>query len=178
MLFRSTGRASASASSTTAPPKRPTADDVSLLGAAQQLELAAVTLYEKAIGVVNGWSAEQAAVMTTFRDSHLAFAHSLSALLGKPAPGSASAAVVAAFDAAFSGSATEVCASAARFESSAVATHGEVLAGLQGVNGAALVASIQIAEARHCTVLADLAGLTDDASLLVDEEAEPISVNG
>ena len=49
-----TGRASASASSTTAPPKRPTADDVSLLGAAQQLELAAVTLYEKAIGVEIG----------------------------------------------------------------------------------------------------------------------------
>lgn len=172
------GRAAASAATTTAPPKRPTSDDVVLLGAAQQLELAAVELYSLAIGTVNGWTAEQAAVMATFRDTHRAYAESLSALLGRAAPGTPSADVIAAFRSGFGGSPSEACVGAWKLESAAVATHGEIIGALQGVNGAALAASIQIAEARHCTVLADLAGLTDTASLLVDAEEAPIQVNG
>lgn len=177
-----TGRASASASTdaatTTAPPKRPTADDTALLGAAQQVELAAVALYEGAISGVSGWTEAQAAVMTTFRDAHLAYANSLSALLGKAAPGTAAESVLTKFQRTFVGDPAGVCAAAWSLESAAVATHGEVLGSLQGIDGAALVASIQIAEARHCTVLADLAGITDPALLLVDDEEAPLSVNG
>ena len=55
-------------------------------------------------------------------------------------------------------------------ESSAVATHAEVLDGLEGIDGAKLVASIFINEARFSTVLADLAGKTDISDLLVDTE--------
>ena len=71
-----------------------------------------------------------------------------------------------------------VFAAAQAFESSAVATHGDVIAKLQGTDGAALLASIQIAEARFCTALADLAGDTDPVTLLVDEEAESLVGRG
>jgi len=173
-----TGRAHASAATTTAPPKRPTADDTELLGAAQQVELAAVALYDSAIAGVSGWTAAQAAVMFTFRDAHLAYANSLSALLGRTAPGTAAASVISSYRGEFGGDPASVCGASWSLESAAVATHGDILGLLQGVEGAALVASIQIAEARHCTVLADLAGLTDTASLLVDDEEAPLAVNG
>jgi hypothetical protein len=59
-----------------------------------------------------------------------------------------------------------------------VATHLDLLAKLQGVNGAALVASIQISEARHVTALRTLAGITDEAELLVDTEADSLQGAG
>ncbi len=43
-------------------------------------------------------------------------------------------------------------------ESSAVATHIELLRQLEGIDGAKTVASILVVEARSSTVLADLAG--------------------
>lgn len=164
-------RADAADSTTTAPPKRPTADDITLLATAQQVELAATQLYTSAIADVKGWSDEQAAVMVSIREAHLAFSNSLSGLLGKAAPGTPLEAVLTAVGPTFKGDPTSVIKAAADLESTAVATHTDVLSKLQGVNGAALVASIQIAEARHTTVLRDLAGSSDLADLLVDTEA-------
>lgn len=59
-----------------------------------------------------------------------------------------------------------------------MAAHDEILGQLQGTNGAVLIASIQMAEARHCTALAALSGATDLAQLLVDDEADALQVNG
>ena len=39
-----------------------------------------------------------------------------------------------------------------------------------------MIASILIVEARHCAVLADLAGGGDDVDLLFENEGEPIAV--
>lgn len=172
------GRADAADSTTTAPPKRPTTDDVTLLATAQQVELAATKLYSDAITNVKGWSDDQAAVMVAMREAHLAFANSLSGLLGKPAPGTPLEAVLTAAGPGFQGDPTSVIKAAADLESTAVATHTDVLSKLQGVNGAALIASIQIAEARHTTVLRDLAGSSDLAELLVDTEAASLLGNG
>ena len=57
-------------------------------------------------------------------------------------------------------------------EATLVATHTDLIGQLEGTNGAALIASILITEARHCTVLAVIAGETDlDVLLLSDATA-------
>ena len=170
-----TGRASAAAA--TPPPKRPSADDVTLLAVAQQLEVTATALYTSAIKDVKGWTDEQAAVMVAMREAHLAFANSLSAILGKAAPGTPIEELLTSLASSFTGDATSVIKAAADLESAATATHTDVLGQLVGLDGAALVASIQIAEARHTTVLRSLAGSSDLAELLVDTEAASLLGN-
>jgi hypothetical protein len=179
------GRASASATTdstpgsttTTAPPLRPTDDDVTLLAYAQQLELTAAGLYQAAISGVAGWSDVQATVMTEMREAHLAYGNTLSGLLGKSAPSTRSEELFAQWKSKFTGGTDDVLKAAAELESAAVATHLDLLAKLQGVNGTVAVASIQVAEARHCTALLDLAGSTDLSELLVDTEADSLLGN-
>jgi hypothetical protein len=179
------GRAFASATTdstpgsttTTAPPLRPTDDDVTLLAYAQQLELTAAGLYQAAISGVAGWSDVQASVMTEMRESHLAYGNTLSGLLGKSAPGTRSEELFAAWKSKFGGSTDDVVKAAAELESAAVATYLDMLATLQGMNGASTVSSIMIAEARHGTALLELAGSTDLSELLVDTEADSLLGN-
>ena len=75
----------------------------------------------------------------------------------------------------FSGALADVLDAAYTLESMAVATHDDILGKLQGTDGAALVASILIVEARHGTVLASLNGKTDLDDLLVDTEADALA---
>ena len=166
---RAAAKAAADGSTTTAPPRRPTADDTTLLGQAQQVELSARALYETAVGLT-GWSAAEATVMVTISEAHQAFAQAVSGLLGVDAPGEADEALVRSLQGNFSGTPSTALKAAYRLESALVATHLELLGALQGIDGAALLASIQTSEARHTTVLADLAALSDESELLVDVE--------
>lgn len=161
-----------------APPKRPTGDDVEVLGGLQRLELTLRELYDEAIAGVDGWTDQQAVVMTALREAHEEFANALSALLGNDAPGKRSEIAYATLRTAAKGTPDEVLVGMWGAESSAVATHLAALGALQGIDGAALTSAIQIAEARHCTMLAALAGLTDRALLLVDDEADSLEVKG
>ena len=145
-----------------------------LLGAALQIELTVEGLYRQAIAGVSGWTEQQAAVMTTLRQAHLAYANSLSGLLGKSAPSTRSEELFDEWKSEFSGSTDDVLLKASDLESALVATHLDLLASLQGTNGAALIASIQVAEARHATALRHLAGVDEEAELLVDEQAESL----
>jgi rubrerythrin len=138
------------------------------------MELTIEGLYRTAITQVKGWTDEQATVITTLRQSHLAFANSFSGLLGKSAPSTRSEEIFDAWKAEFAGDIADILLSAADLESSAVATYLDMLAKLQGINGAALVASIQIAEARHTTLLRNLAGTTEPGELLADIEADSL----
>ena len=164
------------AAKTATPPQRPTTDDVAILGALQQIELAARDLYDKAAGL-SGWSATELSVLSTVRESHEAFAQSIAGLLGADAPNTVATDVVKSLGGGFGGSASGAAKAAHQLESALVATHLEALGALQGVDGATLVASIQMAEARHTTVFAELAGYTDDAHLLVDEDADSLLGN-
>ena len=175
------GRASATtppssspATTTTAPPKRPTDGDVALLGFAQSIELAARQLYDVALGVEGLFDDVQRAVIATIRESHDAYAASLSGLLGRQAPQVVNP-VFADREASFSGALADVLGAAYALESTAVATHTEILGELQGLDGAALIASILIVEARHGTVLAHLGGSTSFDDLLVDKEADALT---
>lgn len=159
---------------TTAPPRRPSDDDVALLEFALQAELTVEGLYRLAVTEVSGWTDEQATVMTTLRQSHLAYANSFSGLLGTSAPATRSEELFDELRNDFSGDIADVIVAASDLESAMVATHLDVIAKLQGTNGAALCASIVVAEARHVTALRDLAGVTEEGDLLVDEEAESL----
>lgn len=177
------GRASASASTTTvppttAPPRRPSEDDTALLAQMLQIELTAQGLYVEAIGGVDGWTDDEATVMTTLRQAHLAYANSYSGLLGKSAPSTRAEELFNQWKSDFRGSTADVLKKAAELESSLVASHLDMLGKLQGTNGAALAASIAVAEARHSTVLLDLAGVTDEGDLLVDNESDSLLGNG
>lgn len=166
------------ATTTTAPPLRPTADDVSLLGFAQSVELAARNLYDVALGTTTfQFDSNTRAVLATLRESHDAYAASLSGILGRQAP----QAVDPVFDtlkSTFGGDKKSILDAAYALESTAVATHTDVLGKLQGTDGASLIASILIAEARHGTVLAYLNGSTDLDQLLVDTEAGALTPAG
>jgi hypothetical protein len=180
------GRASASATTdstpesttTTAPPRRPSDDDVTLLAFAQQMELTVFGLYDAAISGVAGWSPAQLALLNELRQAHLAFANSLSGLLGRSAPDTRSQELFDLWKSKFTGSTDDVLQSASNLESAVVATYLDMLAKLQGLNGASLVASIVVAEARHSTALSNLAGVSDLAVLLVDSEADSLMGNG
>ncbi len=151
------------------PPQRPTEADIEVLAALQQIELSVLALYDQAIAL-SGWPAVQAAVVTTFRESHAAYAQAIGALLGVDAPGDADQEFVDRFATEFGRTPTKAMEAAAELESALVATHLAALGRLEGTDGAALVASIQIAEARHTTVLAEMTDASAIADLLVDRE--------
>ena len=174
------GRASATttttstpATTTTAPPKRPTDDDVTLLGFAQSVELAARQLFDVALGA-KGFDDNQRAVIATIRESHDAYAAALSGMLGRDAPQTVNP-IFDDLQSSFAGDASAVLGAAYGLESTAVATHTDILRSLQGTDGAALIASILIVEARHGTVLAHLAGDTKLDDLLVATEADALA---
>ncbi|MEN9821770.1 MAG: hypothetical protein RLZ04_196 [Actinomycetota bacterium] len=154
------------AAASTMPPLKPTAEDLVLLAGAQEAELAARDLYDAGIAAAS-WTEEQATLMVALRESHEAYAQSLSAMLGVKGSGVASADITAANEVGMSSSdAAAVLAAAQALEATLVAAHLGFLAQLEAIDAAALVSSILMAEGRHGTALADLAGATDLATLL------------
>ena len=161
---------------TTAPPRRPTDNDVVLLGAAQQVELTARALYDKALAT-GGWSDTETTVITTIREAHEAAAQAIAGMLGRDAPDEMSSTLYNARVTDFKGSIAGRFEAAYALESAVVATHTQLLGQLVGTDGATLIAAVQSAEARHGTVLADLSGQTVVATLLVQDESAPLDVN-
>lgn len=155
--------------STTAPPKQPTAADVELLSFAIGLELAMVDLYGKNAA---GSKDDAKAVAELFGANHRAAAQALAGLVGRAAPTSRNAAFFAEHAPKVTGAATEASAYLASLENALVATHLKVLGSLKGVDGASLVASILPIEARQAAVLVGLSGSTElDDIMALDPEA-------
>jgi hypothetical protein len=172
------GRAGATASpnqtTTTAPPRQPVGTDKALLGAAQRAELAAVALYDTALSG-RQLVGDERLVLSGIREAHEAYAQALSAILGKAAPDIAEQLIVDQFGGAFAGPIGAMLEAANELENILVATHTELVGALQGTDGAALIASILVVEARHATVLADMAGVSDLDQLLIND-ASPLAV--
>ena len=154
------------ATTTTAPPKRPNKDDIVLLSFAQSFELTIRDLYDVAIhgGTFVGPTLE---AIKAIREAHEAYGQSVSGLLGRDAPNAGVDKLFTSMKAGFSGSEADVAAAAQALENAAVATHSEILGKLVGIDGARLVASMMIVEARHATYLATLSG----AKTLADQLA-------
>jgi Ferritin-like domain len=144
-----------------------------MLAFAQTLEVAARDLYDVALDT-EVFDEMQRSVIATIREAHEAYAASLSAILGRPMAQIPDP-IGEDLKAAFGGDLAGVLDAAYDLESTLVATYTEMLGNLQGVNGAALVASILIVEAANGTVLADLKNATDLDELLVVPEAEALT---
>ena len=163
------------AESTTTAPRRPTADDVALLGFAQTVELTARDLYQAAL---DGGLADSdlADVFTTLRDNHKEYANRLSGILGVDAPQQRDDALFDELVGGFEGGdAVDVATSGTELESTIVATHTDLIGRLEGVDGLAAIASFLVVEARHGTVLADVAGHGDDLDAMLVAEGEPLT---
>jgi hypothetical protein len=155
------------------PPLRPTASDIVLLQFAMSVEMTAADLYQAAIG-----AGVDDPLVTVLRNSHRSYADVLRAILGTSAIDRRDEALydenVASFE---DPDMASLAATAYDFESSLVATHTEQLRSLQSIDGARRVAAMLIVEARHCTVLADAAGLGDDLDALFVNDAEPLAAS-
>lgn len=173
------GRAGATAPdeaapTTTAPPQRPTAEDIPLLQGAQMVELAAVELYAAALAA-GGVGPVLTAVLATAHDAHLAYAQALSAMLSTDVRDSPAADAVEALAGGFSaGNNVETATAAHELEAALVATHSETIGELLSTDAAALIASIMIVEARHSLVFGQIAGITD-LDELIFTDADPLT---
>ena len=142
------GRASAaedSATTTTAPPDR-SASDVSIVNALIEREASMVATYKAAVGSVSG---DDLAALLTIHAHHIAYVESLSAYLGTEA-GTPSGAPLALTT---SGGYSAIAAQLAAHEGATADAHIAALGRIQGIDAAALVASIITVVARHRAAL-------------------------
>lgn len=160
----------------TAPPRRPSAQDIELLGFAQTVELAARDLYRLAVDA--GAGGQQQPSVAAIAAHHDAYAQAISALIGTNAPQQRDEGLFTALRGAFDTKAESMALAAHDLENLLVVTHRSLLGTLDGTEGAALIASIAIIEARHSAAMAALAGLspTDDAdAFLTTPAVQPLS---
>jgi hypothetical protein len=159
------------AAGATAPSPTPTEDDIPKLQFAHALEIAARDLYQAAFD-----AGVQDDTLASLQTNHQAYADVLHGLLGTDGGQRADEGVVRRFRSRFaSGDVGRVVDAAYDLESAAVATHTALIGELQGIDGAHLLASIAVVEARHVAVLADMAGRGDDVDAMFRNDAEPLS---
>jgi len=143
--------------------------DLALLRFVQTLELAASDLYATAVA-----AGADDPVFGVLVDQHKAYAEGIAGFVGEPA-NIRNEELYGELESAFAVSDQAAVATAGYdLESAAVATHLEVLARLENVDGAKLVASMLAMEARHCVVLADMSGRGDDLDVLLVNTADPL----
>jgi hypothetical protein len=159
-----------------AAPFSPTPSDSAILNQAMQLELAARRLYADALAA--GLSGEAASVATEFGTNHGAYADQFAAITGI----SANTYNEAAYNARKSDFATsdpvKFAKAAWELENSAAATYSDLFTKFEASNAQTVVASIVVVNGRMATVLADLAGVSDDYSLLFDPPSTIIVLTG
>lgn len=161
---------------TTAAPRRPTQADTRLLGFAQTVELAARDLYRLAVAA--GAGGQQLPSLAAIAAHHDSYAQAISAVIGTSAPQTRDENVFQLLRSSFETKSDSMARAAHDLENTLVATHQSLLAALDGTEGAALVASIMITEARHSAAMASLAGLspTRDADAFFTTPAvQPLS---
>ena len=153
-------------------PVRPTAADTELLASAQATALAVRDLYQAAVAA--GAGGEHVACLVSIAAHHDAYAQSISSLIGRAAPQARDSKVFSSNKADFGSDTMATALAAHALENSLVAAHTELIGELVGTEGAALIASMVIIEARHVVALAAIAGKSaiDDTDLfLVTPEA-------
>jgi Ferritin-like domain len=172
-----TGSAPASeAATTTSAPRRPTPDDVALLAVAQSLELTARDVYRAALDAGIAES-DVADVFTTLARNHSEYANRLSGILGVDAPQQRDDELFEQLIGSFETDDVEAVAEAGLdLESTLLATHNELISQLTGIDGLTALASFVVVEARHCTVLADVAGRGDDLDAMLTSDAQPLAL--
>ena len=154
-------------------PVRPTPADTVLLASAQSTALAVRDLYQAAVGA--GAGGEHVACLVSIAAHHDAYAQTISSLIGRAAPQARDSELFSANQGYFSdGHVVGVALAAHTLENNLVAAHTNLVGMLEGTEGAALIASMVITEARHVVALAAIAGKSPIANtdlFLVTPEA-------
>lgn len=136
-------------------PVRPTEADTVLLASVQASALAVRDLYQTAVAA--GAGGDHVAGLVAIAAHHDAYAQAISSLIGRAAPQARDSKLFEANKADFGADTTAVALAAHSVENSLVADHTGVVGALEGTEGAALVASMIIIEARHVVALATIA---------------------
>jgi Ferritin-like domain len=140
---------------TVASPKYPTDDDIGVLQIAQMAELSMVELYNTILSDFQD-DPKWVPVLEVFREHHEAYADALAGLLGRNAPNMPSQKLL---DTIGDVTGEPPLAVLASIEQTLSSTHTTLLGALEGIDGAALIASIIPVEARHAAVLGAASGL-------------------
>ena len=173
MKDRSRRRVVAASRPASVPPVGYTAEDTALLGALQEVELAARDLYQAALD-----AGADDDVYRGIRDNHGAYVDILSGLIGRSAASLRNDALYREHvgDRSRSRVARSWPRPPTTWSQLSSRRTPRLLGELVGVDGGAAVASIVMVEARHCTVLADMAGQGQDFSALFENTAEPLDL--
>lgn len=158
---------------TTAAPRRPTEADRKLLGFAQTVELTARDLYRLAVEA--GAGGEQRASLAAIAAHHDAYSQAVSAVIGTSAPQQRDEPLFALLKSSFDSKSDSAIKAAHDLENTLVATHRSLLSQLDGTEGASLIASVMIVEARHSAALAAMAGLSPARDLDTFLTTPPVS---
>jgi len=161
---------------TTAPPQKPTRADLELLRFAETVERTAARGYlalTDARLAELGFDDPTTEVFRAITGHHRAYAEAISALHGPTNPRSPSDEIAGALGIAAlaDGDGPTVLEAAQNIEEILVGTHLDLIGTAQSTNTAALLASLQIVEARHAAVLARLRNLPYGASAQAFEDA-------
>jgi hypothetical protein len=161
--------------SASTPPDAPTSGDVELLTFAVGAELAAADLYEDAVAA-GAKSEGDINVFEIIGDNHAEYADVMAGELGVTAGQERNDALYDEWTPRFDTTdATELAAAAYELEAILLATHTELIGSIEGLRAAETIASILVPEARHCAILSDIAGTSDDLDITLDKPAEPLS---
>jgi len=137
--------------------------DKALLIVAQSAELAVHDLYLNAIAKA-GFAGDELATMQLFADHHLAYVQAIGGLLGSDAPFERNDTIYQQYLSATSSRATAASTLQA-LENTLAATHTDILSRIVGTNGAELIASIIVVEARHAAIFGTLPTLSLSSAL-------------
>ncbi len=138
-------------------------DDISLLAAAQALELAARDIYASAVSRESK-SDEEQGLLELMHSHHTAYEQTLNGVLSKRAATQRNAEAYTKFFALLS-DASKLWSTLLELENTAIATHTAIIERLASAKHAALLASITTVEARHAAMLASLMSANLDLAL-------------
>ena len=137
--------------------------DISLLAAAQALELTARDIYSSAISRKSK-SEEEQGLLELMHSHHTAYEQTLNGVLSKRAATERNNEAYTKFFALLS-DASKLWSTLLELENTAIATHTAIIERLTSAKHAALLASITTIEARHAAMLASLMSANLDLAL-------------
>ena len=165
----------AAAQTTPTPPLAPTGTDRDLLTFAMSVELAARDLYREALSA--GAEVGDPNLFDVIANNHEQYATVLAGELGRSAGDARDQALYDDWSAQFdTNDLATLGQDAYDFENVLVATHTELIGVLVGLHAAEIIASIVTVEARHCAVLADVAGVADNLDVVFVNNTSPRSL--
>ncbi len=144
--------------------------DITLLVAAQSLELAAQDIYEVVVSQKSKSDDEQA-LLVLMHSHHAAYGQTLNGVLSKRAATRRNEEAYTKFFAMLADK-SKLWSTLLELENTAVATHTAIIERLSSAKNAALLASITTVEARHAAMLATL--ISTDLDLALENLAQAL----